>query len=130
MIAVDTNVVIRLLMRDDETQYAQSLALFKTKSIFLCDTVILEAEWVLRCSYLFRPTEVNKLLSWLIGLPNVQVADANRLTRTLQWHIDGLDFADAFHLACYQQCSILYTFDKKFIRRGQPLTKIRILEPS
>ncbi|GCL39918.1 hypothetical protein SR1949_50490 [Sphaerospermopsis reniformis] len=42
MIAVDTNIVIRFITKDDELQYQQSLALFKNKNIFIPDTVILE----------------------------------------------------------------------------------------
>ena len=34
VIAVDTNVVVRLLARDDETQYQASRALFETQEIF------------------------------------------------------------------------------------------------
>jgi hypothetical protein len=39
VIAVDTNVVVRLLARDDETQYQASRALFETQEIFIPDTV-------------------------------------------------------------------------------------------
>jgi len=45
VIAVDTNVVVRLLARDDETQYQASRALFETQEIFIPDTVVLELEW-------------------------------------------------------------------------------------
>lgn len=130
MIAVDTNIVVRLLTQDDETQYLQSLALFREESVFISDTVILETEWVLRFSYAFQPDDIHQSLNQLLGLPNVQVSDANRIARALQWHIDGLGFADAFHLACCQHCSALYTFDKQFTRRAQGLTALQILEPS
>lgn len=130
MIAVDTNVVVRLLVKDDELQYAQSLALFQSHSIFLSDTVILETEWVLRFSYSLQPSEISQSLKLLIGLPTVKVTDANRLAQALKWHTDGLGFADAFHLACCSHCSALYTFDQQFIRRAQSLTVLRVLAPS
>ncbi len=45
VIAVDTNVVVRLLARDDEMQYQASRTLFETQEIFIPDTVVLELEW-------------------------------------------------------------------------------------
>ena len=47
MIAVDTNIVIRLLTRDDEQQYQQAYALFQHYQIYIANTVFLEMEWVL-----------------------------------------------------------------------------------
>lgn len=58
VIAVDTNVVVRLLARDDETQYQASRALFETQEIFIPDTVVLELEWVLRYACDFLPAEI------------------------------------------------------------------------
>ncbi len=43
MIAVDTNIVIRLLTQDDKQQHEKSLKLFQ-QDIFIPDTVILETE--------------------------------------------------------------------------------------
>jgi predicted nucleic-acid-binding protein len=39
MIAIDTNIIVRFITRDDELQYQQSLELFKNKNIFIPDTV-------------------------------------------------------------------------------------------
>ena len=44
MIAIDTNIIVRIITKDDELQYQQSLVLFKNKNIFIADTVILETE--------------------------------------------------------------------------------------
>ena len=48
MIAIDTNVIVRLITRDNEEQYQKSFKIFHDKNIFIADTVILETEWVLR----------------------------------------------------------------------------------
>ena len=103
MIAVDTNIVVRFLTNDDEEQHQLSRALFQTQSIFLSDTVILETEWVLRFTYSFNPDDICAALNQLLGLPNVQAIDANRIAQALQWHKNGLGFADAFHLVCSQR---------------------------
>jgi predicted nucleic-acid-binding protein len=44
MVAVDTNIVVRLLTQDDELQYQKSLNIFQDQDVFIPDTVILEAE--------------------------------------------------------------------------------------
>ena len=130
MIAADTNVVVRFLVNADEVQHLISRELFHTQSVFLSDTVILETEWVLRFTYSFNPYDIFQALHRLLGLPNVQVVDANRIAQALQWHLNGLGFADAFHLACSQHCPILYTFDRQFVRRAQVLTDLEVLDLS
>jgi len=44
MIAIDTNVLVRLLTRDDEPQFQQAATLFAENKIFIPETVILETE--------------------------------------------------------------------------------------
>ncbi|MBE9227163.1 type II toxin-antitoxin system VapC family toxin [Phormidium sp. LEGE 05292] len=123
MIAVDTNVVIRLLTQDDESQFNKSVELFNSQDIFIPDTVILEIEWVLRFAYKFKPVEICTALRNLFGLPNVYLTNANLIVQVLQWHENGLDFADAFHLAHSQNYPEFYTFDDKFVKRAVGLTQ-------
>lgn len=129
MIAVDTNVIVRLLTQDDEQQYQRSLKLFQEQNIFIPDTVILETEWVLRFAYHFTPSEICAAFKNLLGLPNVQVTSAGLIAQALHWHEQGLDFADALHLAQSQHCSVIYTFDSKFVNRGQRLSNCQIQHP-
>lgn len=51
IIAVDTNVVVRLLTQDDELQFNKSVEIFRESAVFIPDTVILETELVLRFAY-------------------------------------------------------------------------------
>jgi predicted nucleic-acid-binding protein len=75
--AVDTNILVRLITKDDEDKYRQSLALFKNKIIFIPDTVILETEWVLRFAYKFKSVEISQAFRKLFGLPNVVINHEN-----------------------------------------------------
>ena len=131
MIAVDTNIVIRMLVKDDLEQFQHSLKLFQEKDIFICDTVILETEWVLRFAYKFSPPEIYQAFSKLFGLPNVYLKNANAIAQVLNWHQAGLDldFADAFHLAQSQHCSEFYTFDRKFFSKAKGLTECQVKQP-
>ena len=129
-IAVDTNVVVRLLVRDDELQYRRSVELFQRDiEIFISNTVVLETEWVLRFAYSLKPSGICQGFRYLFGLPNVQLSDPHALSVALQWHESGLDFADALHLALARHCQMLYTFDKKFEKRSRGLSACQVLLP-
>lgn len=126
MIAVDTNVVVRLLTQDDELQFNKSVEVFREQAVFIPDTVILETEWVLRFAYKFKPADICQGLRNLFGLPNVHLTNASLIAQVLQWHENGLDFADAFHLAQSQHCSEFCTFDDRFGKKAQGLSKCRV----
>ena len=126
---VDTNIIVRFLTQDDESQYQKSLEIFQTQSIFLPDTVILETEWMLRFAYKFKSTEVCEALRKLFGLPNVHLNNTSLIVQVLEWHETGLDFADAFHLAQSQNYTEFYTFDEKFVKRAKGLTSCEVKNP-
>lgn len=120
MITVDTNVVVRLLTQDDDEQYQKSVALFQSeKAIFIPITVLLETEWVLRFAYKIDPFQICEGLRSLLGLPNVQFTQAHQVQLAIEWHEQGLDFADALHLAQSHSCRALYSFDQRFIKRAK-----------
>lgn len=129
MVAIDTNLLVRLLTRDNESEYRASHALFASEQIFIADTVILETEWVLRHAYELTPAEIRDALRRVLGLKNVTLANAQILARVLSWHEAGLDFADAFHLALSQGCDALKTFDKNFARKAKKLSSCPVEHP-
>lgn len=118
MIAVDTNVLVRLLVQDDEVQAAKAEQLFNDNQIFIADTVLLETEWVLRFAYKLSADDIHLGLSQLLGLDNVVVRDQEAIQKALNWFHTGLDFADAWHLAQSQQCKGFATFDVKLIKKA------------
>lgn len=122
MIAVDTNVVVRLLTRDNEQQFEKAAALFARHPIFIPETVLLETEWVLRFAYRFAPAAIYDALTKLLGLANVKTARPAVMAQAIELARQGLDFADALHLASSQECARLATFDAVFIKRAKGLT--------
>ncbi len=58
MLAIDTNVVVRLLAKDHPEQSAKARALLERETVFVALTVILEAERVLRSVYGFEPARL------------------------------------------------------------------------
>lgn len=118
MIAVDTNILVRLLVQDDAAQAHKAEALFANNQIFIADTVLLETEWVLRHAYQLDATDIHSALSSLLGLDNVLVRDQVAVQQALKWFQAGMDFADAWHLALSQSCEQFATFDLKLIKKA------------
>jgi predicted nucleic-acid-binding protein len=129
MIAVDTNIIVRLLTQDDGEQYQKAYQLFASNEVFVADSVILECEWVLRFGYQFDSEQINTALAKLFGLPNVHVTHPAFLAQTLAWYSQGLDFADAFHLAFSQHCRTFYSFDKKMIKAAKVIEGCKVILP-
>ena len=130
MIAVDTNVVVRLLVEDEPEQAQQARQLFATEEVFVADTVVLETAWVLGYGYGLEQAAIVAALRRLFGLPNVHLRDAAAVVLALEWHSAGLDFADAFHLAQVAHCSRLVTFDRWFVARARGISgpEVALLE--
>lgn len=129
MIAIDTNVIVRLLTKDNEAQYEAAFRLFSSEDIFIADTVILESEWVLRYAYDYSPKDIANALRKLFGLKNVHLSNPQLIVQAIDWHEQGLDFADAFHLATSKQHSKLKTFDEQFIKRAKKLSTCTVEKP-
>jgi len=122
MLAVDTNVVVRLLVNDDQRQAAQARRLFETDEIWIGVTVLLESAWVLESVYGLASAEAADALRGLLGLPNVQVEDATTVVRALDAAKAGLELADALHLVRAPEDAVFVTFDRALAKAG---TKIR-----
>ena len=83
----------------------------------------------MRFAYKFSPLKIYQAFTRLFGLPNVYLSNANAISQVLELHQQGLDFADAFHLAQSQQCSQLYTLDRKFLQKANSLTECEVKQP-
>lgn len=129
MISLDTNVVLRLIVRDDAEQAERAMRLVSASTCFVADTVLLETAWMLRS--LFGPdrARIHAALVGIVGLENVVVADPERIRLALQWFGEGLDFADALHLAGSQHASSFVTFDRRMLRRAKGRGNCAVKEP-
>ena len=129
MIAVDTNIIVRFLTRDDEAQFLKAYTVFKENDIFIPDSVILETEWVLRYSYNFSIEDICHALRNIFGLPNIHLSNPLLITLAIEWHERGMDFADALHLAQSQHHGKLLTFNKNYIKKAKGLSNCVVSEP-
>jgi predicted nucleic-acid-binding protein len=131
VVAIDTNILVRLLTGDDPAQYQASRQLFEHEDIFIAETVILETEWVLRHAYQFSSASICGAFRKIFGLPNVSLTPghAGLIAQALEWHEKGLDFADALHLSLSQHHAAMKTFDEKFIKKAKKLSKCPVEKP-
>ena len=121
MIAVDTNVLIRLLIDDsiasDQMELAKAL-LKKYRQVFVPQIVQVELVWVLENAYGFEKKAI------IVVLQHLQKSSAYVLQQPTQFNAalenyanNPADFSDYLILAtCIENHHEVYTFDKKFAR--------------
>jgi len=127
MLAIDTNIIVRLLTRDDAAQAARARALIEDNDVFVGDTVMLETEWVLRAVYGFSPEAVVRALRAFAGMARVTLENPDIIAAALSHAEAGLDFADALHLASSGGATRFATFDGKLVRRARGAAKIEVV---
>jgi predicted nucleic-acid-binding protein len=126
MIAVDTNILVRFLVRDNPTQAGRAAALVRANEIWVSKTVLLETEWVLRSLYGFPPERLAGALRAVAGLPTMFLEDEVAVAKALHWFKEGLDFADALHLASAGNATQFATFDRKLAKQVSRTTTLEI----
>src|ERR1017187_5467679 len=118
MIAVDTNVLARLLTGDDSKQEA-ARSLFAREPIWIAKTVLLETGWVLRGLYGLEETEIRAAFTKLLGLENVHAEDESSVAAALALMTRGIEFADALHLCSRPPGAAFVSFDKSLVQRAR-----------
>lgn len=121
MIAVDTNVIVRLVTADDPGQLETARALFQGGDLWICRTVLLETEWVLRYSYELNRTVIQEIFRKLLGYSGLQMEARDAVLRALVLYDRGMDFADALHLVSSGEADLFATFDRPFAKLAQDL---------
>jgi len=114
MKAIDTNVLVRVLTRDDPAQAAVAAAEMRDGPIFVSATVLLQTEWVLRHAYRFNRELVGGALRGVVNLAGATIDDEAAVRKALRWHAAGMDLADALHVARAEHAEEFVTFDRRF----------------
>ena len=123
MIAVDTNVLVRYLVRDDEQQAEAARALLQGLTPrypgFICREVVLEVVWVLERAYRLARSQIADVLFELIATDSLLVETTEDVARAaIRYQQGGADFSDFLILAAGKRVEAqpLYTFDRKLAR--------------
>ncbi|MFN0164693.1 MAG: type II toxin-antitoxin system VapC family toxin [Burkholderiales bacterium] len=126
MRAADTNVLVRLVTRDDEAQCERAIRFFDDNDVFIPKTALLELEWVLRYSYALASGVIASAMLALLDTKRVVAEDETAVRGAITLMQSGLDFADALHLSSSGQCTDLATFDKAFVKAAGRLAPGRV----
>ncbi len=124
MVVIDTNLLVRYLVKDDRAQTIVATEFLATHSCVLLKTVLLEVVWVLssKMGYHFSREVVAERIKHLLELPNITVEESEPVWMALRWYEAGLDFADALHLAAVKPQDQFATFDEKLVKKATQLT--------
>jgi len=107
-----------LIVDDDPAQADAAQRAMVSEPVFVPKTVVLELEWVLRSVYELSPTTIATAIEGLLSAADVSVEDATAVSRAVGGFKDGLDLADALHLASSSHADAFVTFDAAMRRRA------------
>jgi len=128
VISLDTNVIVRVVTADDPDQLATALEVMKLGDLWLCKTVLLETEWVLRYSYKLSRQTIHDTFLRLLGYRNLTVEAPEQVRLALDWFRGGMDFADALHLAASTEADRFVTFDRELAEGAGELEALPAVE--
>jgi predicted nucleic-acid-binding protein len=113
MRAVDTNVLIRLLVADDDTQLAIAEEIISAQFLVL-PTVIMETVWVLTSNYRLSRADTADRLRRVLGVATATLISEEAIFSALEQFERGADFADMLHIALAAQAlaNSFATFDQ------------------
>ena len=118
MIAVDNNVVLRLILADDERQLAAIRALMARETLFVSLTVLLEVGWVLASRYRLPRAAVAQALTSIEALEGVHVARRDLVGWAIERYRSGADWADMVHIVGASKVGSFATLDRDLHRRA------------
>jgi predicted nucleic-acid-binding protein len=120
VIGVDTNVIVRLLVADDEKQADAASRYLKEhcsdEPALLSDIVLVECAWVLEDLYKYSRAQIGEAIDGLLATAQLRAADASAVGAALQrFRSSSADFADCLLGVnnVSAGCDYTATFDRK-----------------
>lgn len=124
-LVVDTNIILRYLLADQETHYQAAVAFMtqvRTGKIraYVCDAVIAECVYVLTKFYQVPRREAAEQLMQLLAYRGMSGIQIDALREALRLFGEGnMDFVDALVVAIARENGWkVESFDKKLLRQG------------
>lgn len=126
MIGLDTNVLVRYLMDDDEEQSPRAKALIDSAAergepLFISHVVLCEMTWVLGSVFRLPKDALVEALSDVVRTAQFVVEEPDIAARALSRYASGrADFADYVIAERSNQAGgeLVATFDRKLLREG------------
>ena len=122
--SLDTNILLRLLLRDNPRQYELALNLLNTDKVryFVSDTAVNELVFVLESYYQFNRAQVGDIVDGLLAIGTI---DCNRelalCALDLYRSHKSLSFGDCYLAASAKSMNAapLWTFDKALAAKAE-----------
>ncbi len=124
MIAIDTNVLVRLLTNDGAAEAERARRVLEDAVAFVPVTVALELEWVLRSAYGYSAAQVRQAFETLLSIETLVFEHEDRVALATRALAEGLDFADALHVASAAHTERFVTFDAALIARASRVSAV------
>lgn len=121
MIGLDTNILVRYIVRDDQQQADDAQKLIETQCTldtpgYICLIVLCELVWVLSRGYGYERSVISSVLRRILSVQELHVQNAELAWRALKRFEKGkADFAD-YLIGVNNRAnktSVTYTFDQK-----------------
>ncbi len=124
MLGIDTNVLVRYLVRDDQLQYERARRLINREAgrgepVMVSLLVLLETEWVLRSRYELAKAEILVAVSALLAAADLAFEDEPSVEHAVySWKDSPADFADCLIEARNLRlgCNATATFDGRALK--------------
>ena len=123
MIALDTNVLVRYLVRHDAEQAEAARALLESLTAdrpgYVCREVAVELVWVLERAYGYSRDQIATVLEELVATEGLVIEAADDVARAaFRYRIGGTGFSDMMIVLAAERARALpvYTFDQKAAR--------------
>jgi predicted nucleic-acid-binding protein len=120
MRAVDTNVVVRLAVRDDKAQVAAAEKYIAERGAWVSHVVLVEVAWVLESVYELDRAQIATAIEMLLGQEQLVVQEPDVVAAAVKLYRSGVgsDFADCMILEVARGAGNLplATFDRKLAK--------------
>ena len=123
--AVDTNVLVRWLLGDNEEQTKRANEIVE-EGAYVPLTVALEVEWVLRSVFGLPKSIVAEAIERMLRVETLQIDDGEALFWALERYRSGADWADCIHLIGARTATSFATFDHRLARQAGPGSPVPI----
>lgn len=126
---VDTSVILRILVKDDDFKRKASERLIKEAkqkeiSLFLPSIVILETVWVLEKVYKLNKKNIKELVEAILNTTELKIEMEEVLRKAVEVYAEkNIKFADAVmgHWGLNSDITVVYSYDEKDFKRIEGL---------
>jgi predicted nucleic-acid-binding protein len=119
MLAIDTNVLVRLIARDDPEQ-ASTAERYVGKGAWISHLVLAESLWVLDCVYELSRQQISIAVEMLLNHENLTLQDAEVVVSALDQYRahNAVEFSDCLVLEIARKAghSPMASFDRQFAK--------------